>query len=79
MIEINFDLGQKLNTKTLEAEVDRVEVKIRESIGNKFGYEDKRRSRDAVLRLFREYDLDNTGTVNLINIGLITARVHKAR
>eukprot|EP00759_Apiculatamorpha_spiralis_P048475 PhF_6_TR43663/c0_g1_i1/m.67095 len=74
MIEINFDLGQKLNNKTLEAEVDRIEVKIRESIGNKFGYEDKRRSRDAVLRLFREYDLDNTGTVNLEEFSRLMAR-----
>jgi len=61
MIEIHFDLGRKIDPKVLEEEVDKMEARIRETIWNKYGHEDLRRTRDALLRRFREYDLDGTG------------------
>eukprot|EP01062_Namystynia_karyoxenos_P011285 TRINITY_DN14030_c0_g1_i1.p1 TRINITY_DN14030_c0_g1~~TRINITY_DN14030_c0_g1_i1.p1 ORF type:complete len:394 (+),score=149.28 TRINITY_DN14030_c0_g1_i1:81-1184(+) len=60
---VSFDLERAPPQALLEEQADRLEARLREHILAKYGFDDLRRPKEALRRLFRDFDEDGSGRV----------------
>jgi len=64
MYRCSFNLEKEPSQKQLDDEVDRLEEQLRRHIETKFGCDDLRRPKEALRRLFEQFDLDGSEFVS---------------